>query len=283
MSNLRRMNNPSPSTGEVVDDPLTTLRNGDHDRYLQVLFAGANQREPLLALFLLNLELARVADLANEPMTGLIRLQWWRDNLARVDNGSSGTHPVTNLIAETGLVERLGLDALIALIDARERELDATPIATVDEVENHARATAGALNGAVAHLAGDTSRLDAAAAIGTAYGLLGIVRAVPFVLRRSQSLLPTTPTANDADDAEAAQASLRPVLRELAARARGQLGTVARSAPRRLASVMVPAVLARQDLARLARCDFDVFDGRLSTRPPWTVAQLLAATLTSRY
>lgn len=281
MSNLRRSYHDRSAPGSRDAPSLATLRTADPDRYLQVLFARSNERPALLALFSLNVELARIADHANEPMAGYIRLQWWRDALAAIADGTEPGHPVGAVVAATRLVERLGMPTLLALVDARERELDATPMAGVGNVEAHARATAGALNRAVALLGeAPEATLAAAEAVGTAYGLLGIVRAVPFVLARSQPLLPA---AGGIGPAKVDREALAPVLRALADRARVLICATARRQPRALTSAFVPAILARQDLSRLEQRDFDVFDGRLIDRPPWTAARVLAAIILGRY
>jgi len=57
------------------------LRRGDRDRFLTALFAPADRREALFALYAFNLELARIRESVSQPMLGLIRLQWWRDGL----------------------------------------------------------------------------------------------------------------------------------------------------------------------------------------------------------
>lgn len=54
------------------------VRAGDKDRWLASLFALADRRAYLHALYAFNLEVARVRALAHEPMAGEIRLQWWR-------------------------------------------------------------------------------------------------------------------------------------------------------------------------------------------------------------
>ena len=287
MSNQLPMAEPR---SEVDTDPLGALRAADYDRSLQVLVARPADRAPLAALAHLNLELARIADLAREPMAGYIRLQWWRDALTGLARGTPPPHPVLRLAAEAGLLERLDVDRLVALVDARETELDATPIQRLDDLEAHARATAGALNAAVARICGADGDGEALATrIGTAYGLLGVVRAVPFVLRRPQPLLPTELLAGAAarpdgfagrpDELDA----LRPVLALLVERAALRLDSVWGRRPRRLAPAAVPAVLARQDLARLRRRDLDVFDGRLGERPPWTMMRLLVAIARGRW
>ena len=58
------------------------MREADRDRYLASLFAPAGPRDALFALYAFNVEIARVRELAREPMPGEIRLQWWREVLA---------------------------------------------------------------------------------------------------------------------------------------------------------------------------------------------------------
>jgi phytoene synthase len=287
MSNERRN---SASRSQPPPDPLGDLRASDRDRFLQVALAPSPARPALLALFRFNLELARVADHVREPMAGLIRLQWWRDALAGLARGAPPAHPVLDTMAEAELAGRLDADALTALVDAREVEVDATPLKRIDDLEAHARATAGALNGLAARVLDLPATAAAAAeAAGTAYGLLGIVRAVPFVVRRPQPLLPEEPLAAQGLAPDGLQGgperldALRPVLAEIAARAGARLADVAPGQGRTAAAAFVPAVLARQDLARLRRRDFDVFDGRLAERPPWTVARCLVAAMLGRY
>ena len=287
MSNQRR---PSPPRSADLADPLGELRASDRDRFLQVLLAPSAARPALLVLFRFNLELARVADHVREPMAGLIRLQWWRDGIDGLARGTPPPHPILDAMAEAQLVERLGADALTALVDARELEVDATPLKRLDDLEAHARATAGSLNRLAARVLDlDDARVAAAEAAGTAYGLLGIVRAVPFVVRRAQPLLPEEPLAAQGLAPDGLQGAageldaLRPVLADIAARAGERLDAVAARQGRAAAAAFVPAVLARQDLARLRRRDFDVFDGRLAERPPWTAARCAAAALLGRY
>ncbi len=270
--------------------PLEQLRTADFDRYLQVLVAPAAHREALLSLYMLNLELARVADHVREPMAGLIRLQWWREALERLAAEVEPTHATLALLKRARLRDRLSGASLQALVDARETELDTTPLTRVDDVEAHARATAGALNGLTARLLGANDQVQAAAgAAGTAYGLLGIVRAVPFVLRRPQPLLPAGLVAEHGLDrahlgsgTDELQA-LRPVLRALVDRADARLSSLAISQPRMAAAAFVPAVLARQDLRRLRAADLDLSDGRLAERPPWTTLRCLLAAGLGRF
>ena len=57
------------------------VRESNRDRYLATLFAPAEKRDALFALYAFDAEISRVRDLAREPMPGEIRLQWWREML----------------------------------------------------------------------------------------------------------------------------------------------------------------------------------------------------------
>src|SRR5260221_11842658 len=57
------------------------VRRYDHDRFLTALFAPADRRDDLLALYAFNLEIAKIRETVTEPMLGRIRLQWWRETI----------------------------------------------------------------------------------------------------------------------------------------------------------------------------------------------------------
>src|SRR5262249_58031670 len=94
------------------------VRAGDKDRWLATLFAPADRRAHLHALYAFNLEVARVRDLAREPMAGEIRLQWWREALAGT-RGEAAANPVAAALLEA--VERHGLarQTPLRLVQAR--------------------------------------------------------------------------------------------------------------------------------------------------------------------
>src|SRR5262245_16460487 len=71
------------------------VREVDRDRYLATLFAPAEKRDALSALYAFDAEISRVRDLAREPMPGEIRLQWWREVL----QGERGSEAAANPIA----------------------------------------------------------------------------------------------------------------------------------------------------------------------------------------
>src|SRR5205085_10532913 len=65
------------------------VRQHDRDRYQTALFAPAERREALLALYAFNYEIARVREIVSEPMLGQIRLHWLREVLDAAYAGST--------------------------------------------------------------------------------------------------------------------------------------------------------------------------------------------------
>ena len=121
------------------------MREADRDRYLATLFAPAAHRDALFALYAFNVEIARVRDLAREPMPGEIRLQWWREVLSGERDGEAAAHPVAAALRETLLRYRLSPLPLIALIDARGFDLYDDPMASRANLDDYAAKTRASL------------------------------------------------------------------------------------------------------------------------------------------
>src|SRR5687768_243717 len=79
----------------------TLVRAADKDRFLATLFAPAQHRSALFALYAFNSEIARVREVAREPLPGEIRLQWWSDVLAGSGRGEVEGHPVAAALLAT--------------------------------------------------------------------------------------------------------------------------------------------------------------------------------------
>ncbi len=84
-----------------------TVRRADPDRYLSALFARAERRPLLFALYAFNHELARIGETVKEPaMLADIRLEWWREAVEGARDGKPRDHEVVRALAE--LFARVG-------------------------------------------------------------------------------------------------------------------------------------------------------------------------------
>jgi hypothetical protein len=104
---------------------LDLVRAADRDRFLAALFAPEPARSDLLALLAFDHELARTRTVTREPMLALIRLQWWRETVAEAAGSAKPrAQPVVESLSETVRRHGLALERLVALIDAREEEIE---------------------------------------------------------------------------------------------------------------------------------------------------------------
>jgi len=129
-----------------MDDDLDDLiRRVDPDRWLSSRFIGdARLRADVVAIYAYDHELARAPKVASNPLLGEIRLTWWREVLDEIyEDRHVRHHPTAQALADVVKRHTLPREPLEAMIDARYRELDATPMSK-DEGVAWALNTAGA-------------------------------------------------------------------------------------------------------------------------------------------
>ncbi len=114
------------------------VRRADRDRWLSTLFAPAEHRTALLALYAFNVEVARVRAAAHEPLAGEIRLQWWRDVMAGEGRGEVEANPVAAALRRAIAHYHLPADRLDAIIVARRFDLYDDPMPTLAALETYA-------------------------------------------------------------------------------------------------------------------------------------------------
>jgi phytoene synthase len=162
----------------------------DRDRWLASLFAPADKRPHLHALFAFNIEIARIRDLVSDPMPGEIRMRWWTDVLQDETRGDVRAHPVADAFLETTTTCGLPRGDFQRLIEARRFDLYDDPMPDLPALISYCDATSSCLfRAAVTILSGQNA--DAAAhAAGIAYALTGLLRALPLHASRGQCFLP---------------------------------------------------------------------------------------------
>ena len=265
-------------------------RKHDPDRYLCALFAPAERRDAVLGLILFDHELARVPDIVSQPMAGYIRYQWWRDALDELGQGKPPRqHPVVAELALTLERRWVGADALQALVDARELALEDVAGEDLDALERYVASTSGALQALIyAALGGCEPReADGAAAIGTGYGLTGIIRALAHGVRRPRPVLPeallaeagVTPRETGiASMSEGVGRAVAGILARVdAALARGR--ERAGRPPQELMAAFLPAALAGAHARRIRRLGGDPFRAAELARPATAPLELAARSL----
>jgi 15-cis-phytoene synthase len=238
------------------------VRAADKDRFLASLFAPADRRSPLFALYAFNVEIARVRELVHEPLAGEIRLQWWRDGLEGQAQGEMRANPVADALLNTIARFKLPTERLIGLIEARTFDLYDDPMASLSDLERYAQSTSSAvIELASTILCGNELDLgETATHAGIAYAIAGLLRAFPVHAARGQLFLPRDELERHGivrQDIYAGRASagLLAVLSEMRQRARHHLAELdewrslvpPEASPAFLPVALVPAILASME------------------------------------
>lgn len=260
----------SRQTPTAADPIVDELRTADRDRYDTAMLAPEPARGRLLTLYALNLELARTPWRVSEPQLGAMRLQWWADLCLAAETGEIPRgNPLVERVGAWIEAQRPPQARLRALIEARLRELDATPMESQAACDAFLEGTAGQCL-ALAAWAADGGRDDpardaAAAALGYAQGAAGLLRAIPAYAAQERLMIP--PTAGAVIPlADVARGETPTALREacaaLATRGLERLAT-ARAGRAAVSAAAAPAFLAawRAEAALRAalKPDFDAF------------------------
>lgn len=246
------------------------VRAADRDRYLAALFAPADCRGALYALYAFNIEIARVREAIREPLAGEIRLQWWTDALTGKGAGDVSAHPVASALLTAVEMHRLPLAPLTALIDARRFDLYDDPMRSLADLESYGRATSSTLIELAAGIldTGTASGLEQIALhAGIGQAIAGLLKAFPVHVARGQLYVPIELLERNGARAEdvairPATAQLRAALaqaRQIARTHLTQAGQLAEDIPSAALPALLPVAQARPLLDRMERADYDPF------------------------
>jgi phytoene synthase len=259
------------------------VREQDHDRYIATLFAPAEHRDALFALYAFSAEIARIRDVAREALPGEIRMQWWREALQGLRDAEAAAHPVAAALREA--LTRYGFvaDPLVELIEARTFDLYDEPMATLADLELYAIRTQSPVFAMACGILGDgkpppeLSTLDAAIVSTIAEILSGFGRHaarrqlfMPLeILDRHQAAAADVYAGRSSAALRAALADLRAIAREHLAAARATLA----AAPARIQPALLALGVVEPTLRRMERRGYDPF--RFEPIAPWRRQWLL--------
>jgi phytoene synthase len=242
------------------------IRAADRDRFLSSLFAPAEHRAALHALYAFNVEVARVREVAREPLPGEIRLQWWSEVINGERADEAAANPVASALLTVIERHRFAVPALTALLDARRFDLYDEPMARIADLETYARKTSSVLLALAAQILGSgegEATEPVANPAGIAYAIAGLLRAFPLHAARRQLYVPLDLLERhgvELEDIFAGKSSknLRTALAELQDIAHRHLFAAHQqiaALPDAALPAFLPVALMRPALERLTRCD----------------------------
>lgn len=265
---------------------LERVRRHDHARYLTTLFCTEEQRSLLAAVYAWNLEVAKTAETVSEATLGEIRLQWWSEGLSELWKGNTRSHPVLQALAlGRGNLEKAA-QSFERILDARSFDLDTSPPANLDVLEDYAEATSAELICIALAALGtpaDEQERKIARHVGIAWALTGLLRAVPFHARQKRLYLPedhlevTGVQRSDLFELRGSD-QISGVVMRLAKRAEEHLSQARGLAQSIESDRRAPFLIAGLNdlhLKALKRADYNPFDARLARlegRGAWKVS-----------
>jgi 15-cis-phytoene synthase len=248
----------------------TLLRQHDADRYFAGLFAPADKRGHLAALYAFSLDVARVREAARQPAAGEIRLQWWREALEGSPRGDVAAHPIAAALLATIERFRLPRPAFVDLIDARTFDLYDDAMMSVADLEGYCGETSSALIRLATLILADgddAGGAEAAGHAGVAYAIAGLLRAFPWHARAGQLYVPADVLARhdlsrDAVVAGTGGAKLRGAVAEMRGLAHHHLArfeALRLSLDRTILPAFLPLAVVPLYLKRMERRDYDPY------------------------
>ena len=246
------------------------VRAADRDRFLTTLFAPAEHRGALAALYAFNLEIARIREVVHQPAAGEIRLQWWSDVLDGAGRGETAAHPVAAALRATIARYRLPHERLKTLIEARRFDLYDEPMRTLADLEAYADGASTSLIALTAQILAAGEQPDIRMLshhTGLAHAFAGLLAAFPIHAARGQIFLPLEILARHGATREQmlggqATPHLHEALAELRLHARRHLRAAEQllaAAPAAVMPALLPVALAGPTLARMERRGYDPF------------------------
>jgi 15-cis-phytoene synthase len=239
------------------------VRAADHDRYLAALFAPAERRGALFALYAFDGEVARVRDVVHQPLAGEIRLQWWSEVLHGERDGEANANPVASALLQTIARHQLGTARLFDLIEAHRFDLYDAPMASIADLEVYARKTASTVLALASKILTGGEAEAVSDPAGTAYGIAALLHAFARHAARGQLYVPAEVLKRhgvETTDVFAGRpsAGLNAAHRELRDIARRHLDAASKSmaeVPAAALPALLPVALVRTMLDRLDRAD----------------------------
>jgi len=219
-----------------------------------------------MALLAFNIEIAKIAEVVSEPILGQIRLQWWREAIDEIYQGHARGHGVVAGLARSVQTHGLSRVKLDRMIDARALDLEPTIFPNIAALEAYVSGSTGALSELSCEALGasDGEALGRARHAGLAWGLTGLLRALPHHAAQRRAYMPKDHMDGAGITAEQIFARSKPtrlpeVIEPVAAAARAHMRAASGGHERSLRAVFLPMVLTKVYLDRLEGRDFDLF------------------------
>lgn len=157
---------------------IDLVKQSATDLYLADLLLPDACRDAVFVLHAFHVEVTNIPLIANEPLAGEVRLQWWADILGGQRNDEAQGHPVARALLQVLEDGRLSPAAFDAKLQAHVFDLYNDPMGDRSMLEGYLGETHSMLFQSAALLAGaeaNSDLADASGHAGVAYGAAGLL------------------------------------------------------------------------------------------------------------
>jgi phytoene synthase len=165
--------------------------NSGSSFYYSFLFLEPEQRQAITALYAFCREVDDIVDECSDPNLARIKLQWWRQDVARVFDGTP-EHPINKALLAAVANYNLPLEHFQDIIDGMEMDLDYHSYPTFKDLMLYCHRVAGVVGLMSAEIFGYNNRatLKYANELGLAFQLTNIIRDIGEDARRGRIYIP---------------------------------------------------------------------------------------------
>ncbi len=169
---------------------LDLVKKSDHDRYMTILYAPPDRRDDLSALYAFNYEISRIRESISEVMLGEIRLQWWREAIDDIFQGTTRKHDIIPALAKAIGQHDLSREIFMEILDGRTQDIYDESPKDIPALTDYLDRTTGNLSRLAVHVMGQRDTDDLAGRLGIAWGFVGMVRSVCYYNSLKKNFMP---------------------------------------------------------------------------------------------
>lgn len=164
------------------------VKAGDADRWLSAQAAPPEGRKALMAIYAVNLEIARAPWASPEPLVAQMRLRWWADEIAKIYNGERvETHEILPALRSVIFKHALPQKGFETLISARMNDIYTDAPKSQEAFDHYIDATSGTVMALSARVLGTAeSAMPVVADFAYGAGVAALLRAVPHLVARGR-------------------------------------------------------------------------------------------------
>ncbi len=264
----------------------------DHDRFLCCLFTNGEAREALFSIFAFNYEIGKINNNISEALIGQIKLQWWRDEIDKAFNHLENSKPYNNrnkiMQSLFMAIKKYNLCCkdFHALIDARNDDFDTRNFNDINDIVNYS----SNINTPLIYLSGqifyknNDAFKEIANNIGTAWGLIGLMRATPFLIEQRNHALPRQILKNNGHvgAVEKPSSAVNLSVKEICLHAIEILDDV-KVTKDNFCPPLLLKIMAQEYLRRFKKTGYDPFNSYLTNMSPMIIPRLYFANFINRF